>query len=1129
MTKQHQLAIRRQRPRWIIVLGSARANGERLLREFIAGGRRFPEAIVALPGAVAWLSGDMSPDAVAAQVYARHTVHVVPIDALRDSLGDLEAAREDRPLLLIRQWPTGRIDQARMIATSAELGQYLTNEQATLVLAGVTAEESADVALLIEALEDSDPFLPRVTVDSAIEAPEAEYHDADAFLADIPPPSTGTELLVGDSGLRVPLHEICTDPSLRLDRFWRIVTAKAVEPDRSPNAVQRAYDALWWLDERRFAPSIDEDHLEWWALDERAGIAFRRQALARVTRSALSLLPAYRPREETLEVTVEPGAGTTVFLHQVALAAARAGYPTFILRALARDFSANAMKDFLLALENAAIPHAQRQQVDFSMPPALVVLDTQHSSPAIDDSLDELVNRFRANVAILRAVAPQPARALQLTQSLDPNELAAVPRWLGSLIDQGITLAPLRDVSDLDDWVRRIHGAANDSHHGFFRLLNHALRATNEAGAPGLVANALRVRLDRLKDDLAAGGDRAPIAARELATVIELAKLRRLADSSPLQVPVSALRSAARAAEDLATAVSAPDAIASPAKATPEQVAAFKRRAFRATALAPTGIAAFYTFLTDQDFDARWFARVDTIERDDRSSLGADAVMMDFDVEVLSAFAAVVGETDDTALRALLLGAAGIEPDELPKLTRSAGDLFLVRRILRVLEASDAAGERDFCERLSEAFLRGSDDRAEWINGSQEPRVQVFQSINRGIINASRVLLHHQAIVLRRSTWSRHLTDAQKIERLEKAVRNLEQANDLPWTTGRRDDSPTHLLTTMGLCLRSLERLKGDLGYRARAEDTLRRALKASRGLNPTPHTRLALAEILIENLDARPEGAEDAADREKWLEFDAQQALEAAALLATYQRGDGHRRWPSARQRLLGILPQLLGELSSVASMRSIAAWLAAERDFLALFTTDGATTEGTDALVAKLEDLLPLARPSVVNLLRERTASLLVTLQENELNWRREREAKIDELYQAVCEGRLAALPTIALYRWAVAKFQLGQYSPGSAMFRELRERRDARHLVVEEVLVRDPDGKPATFSARVERTDGDQLYLTIEQAGRTLFRARGRADQLSAQHRGNAVQGVVVRLRRLGPIAVPPRFVRGARGQR
>jgi hypothetical protein len=102
--------------------------------------------------------------------------------------------------------------------------------------------------------------------------------------------------------------------------------------------------------------------------------------------------------------------------------------------------------------------------------------------------------------------------------------------------------------------------------------------------------------------------------------------------------------------------------------------------------------------------------------------------------------------------------------------------------------------------------------------------------------------------VLRRTTFNNALTGSERVSRLERATQMLRNALGLPWQTGARDEHPGHMMTTLALVEKRLAQLTTAEAH-GRHQSEARRLLEEALLLIPdSPHTRQALADLLLED-----------------------------------------------------------------------------------------------------------------------------------------------------------------------------------------------------------------------------------------------------------------------------------------
>jgi hypothetical protein len=1064
---------------------------------------------------------------------------------------DLEAWKSDDLSLVAlppRDAGDSRRRRIREKLLDDTLKRYLAERPFVIALGFGGSDE--DLRALLEAIGDYDETTPIILLGSpeplaaAVERIAVDYKphvatgwaDWDAFRSAAESAryslltSEGPLVLVGDT--RVALADVFDDPSLRLDGTWRVITTRAATPPPPGTDVRDMFRAFMDLNERRDARSAEEDCLEWWAHLEQFPLA--RPLVEQCTTAVLTELAGLKvgeyKRPRICWLPAEAGAGATAVLHGVALQVARHGYPVLVLKQEARDVDIDQVKDYLISLRDLSAHGRNDQDADRTEHPALLVLDAQHAGLEHVEMLPEYLTRrhgrrvltvWACNVApeigapsakvppwdwfsdrfvglkdlrprngdvflpVLRASVGSAevhslrdhVEDLKAKRRLDLPERSEAT-WQQFQKHQGFEVEALVRTTDLEDEAKLQLRREFEAESLFWVLLYHFL--TNRDVDP--VRAALRTRVATIM----AGSLRGTDADLVFALLVEIAK----ASAWGLVVPESALidwhvHRQARMANSTEAGASIAEAGTITAAEAARRLSSWARGGRAAEPIDP---AAPVRRALDGLEEKGWIRR-HTIGR---------SVMVRFPHRTLA--------------RAFLLVALEQHPEKVT--TKDARSILLLewafegfRHSLAALRPTDA--NIQYCEQLSEALLVGDDHWEGWKDRRGSDRLTVYRSMPAEVRERSRVLMHHYAIVLRRSTFSRDMDPAERRKRLEEAHEQLNRALEMPWRRGVRDEHPAFIRTTLGLVFNSLSHAVADrgasLGWLDQATSALREALidvPASR------HTRLALAQVLLE--EARRYGRGPQA---------VGLVAEGLQLVSVEPTGN-EKRWYQTRADLAGFFSEESGRrLVQELKQKGIEDGFLLDAELRLVPASDPLTLDHSrrEALTILREALAgedAVKRPRTAR----RAADLMAFLEDEAL--------RHEERYRllTLAESR-TPLTAAEEFQLAWLAFVLGRYSDGLRRFDGLRASQRANEVSDEVWLVAKGQVEPRRLEAAVERIEGDRGWMVVrDEAGDRLFRAPFVARHFSrsgAFPRHGQTEPVLVRFTGMGPRAVPLRF--------
>lgn len=948
---------------------------------------------------------------------------------------------------------------------------------------------------------------------------------------------------------RISLSEIFSDPYLRLDDQWRIISTSATAPPPADEPLTELFVKYLEGDERRLAGRVEEDLAEWWAAN--AGLPFERHAQKEISGSVLSTLEHlsgsdYRdPR--ICWLPAESASGLTRVLHHTALAAANGGFPTFVLKQLVTALDQNKLSNFLTAIHEISLRMAREAgDQNYRERPVLLVLDAEHAGvPEIEGLLDVLVRRHGRQVLTLWGVnvdvgTPSPGNApanrhyrnrfrglvsrrpqasdtfLPLLRArVEPEELRAFATHCESLrTDRNLDL-PYRSY---ETWQRfqeveskyieklivnlPIERAEKEDalaafarEELFWPMIAHFL--TSPAADP--IADALGRRIAGLLEgfDGSEEGPDDPIVSA--AALLYIAKAWTWGLLMPDTALIDWLKRHEQQLRPLRTARAEDDVPAS--TGTREGVISLAERLqaswIRARRLPGTGSAdagmALRALLNR--LEAKGWIR--------QHWLGA-ANWIRFQHHSLA--------------RAFLLSAHGIQdrlPAELRDVLGRPGEAIDREKafegfagILECLQPNPA--NIHFAQILSEGLLLGTDESHYWKEGRGEDRLEAYETVPSRIRDRSRVLKHHHAIVLRRTTFDHRLSLELRTERLERAKLEIAQALEMPWQIGVRDEHPAHLRTTLALVLRSLEELAHDRRtvheLRRQAENLLRQALLE---VPDSGHTRFALAKALLASAEEFKENRE--------IEQAMSLAAEILDVLSVDPTGQDVA-WYDTKRHAADLFGDQEGQrFLTELKKRGVEAAFLLEAEGVLAREGDSYLASASHALNI-LADITRAENAHHNPRAAYRAARLLADVLPTEVQERY-------RLLKAAEAGRVA-LGAKEEFDLAVLTYFHGDYRDGAERFSRLRSSGRASIVADERRYFTDIGTRdPMRLRGRVDSYEGGRGWMWIFREGERLFRAPFQGQHFGYERKaptpGITWEEVLVRFTGLGPKAVPQRF--------
>jgi hypothetical protein len=501
--------------------------------------------------------------------------------------------------------------------------------------------------------------------------------------------------------------------------------------------------------------------------------------------------------------------------------------------------------------------------------------------------------------------------------------------------------------------------------------------------------------------------------------------------------------------------------------------------------------------------------------------LDVSRIMTCLEHEGLLQMGSIKGETYLSAphqllARHILLEALNPDQPIAPALRADIGNLLAILDKDRAFEGfqtllsalSTATANIRLCEELSERLLLG-DEEEDWSNERAERRLAAYQRIPQTIRERSRVLSHHYAILLRRSTFAPMLSTAPKVERLLLAQETLRHSLSLPWAAGERSDHPAYIRTTLGLVLRQLAHFQPETASKrkeqARAE--LRLALL---DLPASRHARLALARLCLEDVQGLVHSDPPQA---------AALAAECLCLLSVDPTGQ-HFKWHQTRFEAADAMGSDFG------------------RQFLDKLCADGVE----DGFLLKAE-LTLIQHADLANRdegLRQAIAILAPRVRGNDAAARPRTCRRLVELMSdsplchnqyaeryrllSIVEAMLKRTTPHEEFQLAWLAYQMGQFGEGQRRFTQLRAMGRASVVagVTNPYLVNHTTRKPLRCRGKVTRLEGSRGWMQMESDadGRRLFDV-----PFYVRHFGDVAIGraypALVRFTEKGPTGVPERF--------
>lgn len=957
------------------------------------------------------------------------------------------------------------------------------------------------------------------------------------------------DLLLEDAGatvrvgqIDVPLASIFADPSMKIDDRVRIVTTRALHaPPQEPRPA--LFEAFMAPDERARSKGALDDLAEWWAID--VGIPLVRPELQSRVNAVLGALekgvPDGHGPAPICWLPTEPGAGATSMLHQIAHAVAKRGHPTLVVKQLADEVSARSISDFLVALREGARTVRQSagdQDAIQTEVPALLVLDVPHSgTEGLEEVPERLTRSERRTVVTLWALNVEPGKVdVPAGQAKhDWYRRYATAQAVRKPLSSDVFLTPLRgelavdELDALEQHARRLREKRgigsielkdrstwqrfqrNASFHGrdviadkedsgtaddwllaeslFWPGLFHFL--TNRA----LVDPYQNYRQELHEVALTHG-------ALGVTLLLQIAKCSVMG----LPLPDTALR------DFLRTHLPRADS-AAPATSTPPVGSGNEA----------SRLASYVEALREHWTGRSRLPELTALDEHQQ----VRRLVVDFERRNLVRSLVLNGSawlriSHRSVARALLDAACGPDSDlsELG-LTQDLAECDLVlgqRRayagISRLLQSLDLTTTNvRFCELLSLMQLQGGDEgtHGEWASGEGEGRLEVYRKhLPATILQASRALLHHFGNVLRRSTRASTLSEDEQRRRLHEAEKLLMRALDQPWISGRKDEHPGHLLTTLGLIQLHSSRLKGtQLAERQRLEALGRATLEEALTQVPdSRHTRLSLAENLVL-------AAERSAQSN-----DVGRRAEAAGLVARIMQllevspTGVQQRWYETKKRAAGLFHHEEG-------MRFLQHLQERGIEDGYLLVAEICLSYDKPDIVGAIEWLRPLtdgARAGKNLRSVRRLAELYGRSDGHCLDFRTRHR-----LLSVLESSGISTTPDEE-YQLAYLEYQLGRYAKGASRFAALRVGQRQKQVDLQQAMFLTDRGDVRIFNAQVKQSDGRRGRMDLfDLASRTkLFDTEYFGQQFDSLRLGATIE-VAVRFSHSGTQAVPARLYR------
>jgi hypothetical protein len=963
------------------------------------------------------------------------------------------------------------------------------------------------------------------------------------------------QILVGRQ--RVSLGKLLSDPTLRIDAQWRVITTKAA--GEAPPDVKREvlFHRFMAPDERRDASQIHEDLSEWWA--HSAGIPFPREPQTIATRIVLEELEglgaeAHKGGAPPLKICwlpAEPGSGATVVLHGIALAAARQGYPVLILKQMARGVDAQQIGEFLQGVHDLAT--AQSGEELGTSPedgqnrkerPALLILDCQHAGDETVEALpDYLVRKKNRRLLTLWAVRVPPLRAAEVRDASRPHDAGSLFVGLKDLVPRAsdrvlpmvhARIAPRevqllqQHVSSLSDptlpeWKRvplpertQDTWAAFQQGQGF--NAESFLQASDmtapeiedvrtELSAENLFwvllyhfltvpeADPIGVATARWIEPIL--GPPAGIASPEdrlaIGMLLEIAKTSNWG----LLLPQTALVDWCRAQQKGGGAPA--DTNDGEPPGPPEDIDWEVTRKRLAEWTNSTPLSHRHKGV-DPEAEVRRLLHRHELAGQVRLHLIGSTTLVRLPHRVIARQLLLQALAQRDVLERELPGAIVGHRAILYEDCAFSG----LSNLLTVL--TSVGPNIQFCAQLSELLLVGDDRWAGWRDGRGEDRLRVYAAMPASIRDRSRVLEHHFALVLRRTTFWRDMADSTRRERLLQARDHLERALAMTWRYGARDEHPSHIRTSLGLVLNSLSHVSpaDTVSLRAQARAVLSEALV---DLPDSRHTRMTLAQILIDQ-------AEEARAREDAAKAGAVGDVAEALWLLSVEPTGREVTWFELKHRAAGMFSDAAGDAFLMDLQRQ-----GKEEGFLLEAELEHARGNASRAI----EVLSPLVRGDSVAR-HPRSARRVAELMASSPETRTEYAERYRLL--AVAEHSAFRLTPAEEYQLAWLAFQLGFYDEGGRRFVRLRASNRSFDVLGEQwpYLVDENTGAPREFEGQVLSTDGGRGWMAVIERGHVLFRVPFVVHHFALGTRAlrpGRSETILIRFSGLGPRAVPVRF--------
>jgi len=711
----------------------------------------------------------------------------------------------------------------------------IRQENGVLVITGHTSRQS-----LLEALAEARAFIGDAPPILVLDAPEGLPPDASQANTHLLPfgpmqfadqlerigllvePGRMPEASVWIGTGKVRIDDLLAGPLGRLDRSYRIPTVEAIS--RPENRDRDLFDSLMLPNEGRDAVDVFTDSKEWrgiaagFCVPRRGFLAQGNTPLVDLVLQQLKDLAAFRadePATKTLELPVEPGAGTTTMLHWLSYECARQGYPCFILKQDETDGSIGELTNVLTGIYHRYRDMAgakESQEV-----PALVVYDTQHA---------------------------------------DLDDVVEAAQRIGQAGRRCVVLRPFisRESVDVDDGDEDI-GADARNVRGTSIMLNRL-----SADASGELVRTVREHFARLRDDMP-----------------ELGLLERSQEDWQRYQETNSFRVLSRGQEEAAESLFwvalhyfltsgqyDPQAAAPVPKCLGERLSTLAhddpscaKTLLDISRFSLNGLYVNTQFLGRLEGDTFSRAIIDRTRRLEHEQLVRYRWEEETGENLYRLRHRLYAQLllQEAVERRSALVAAGLPPDSIPAEADLSKPIWMLVSFLERIDGS-VPGDIHLAEEIADGALRIPSRRAlVWRHRTEI--VRALAAISEVIRNSSRVVNHIYAMALwRTAAYDAQLSDEEREERFRTAVGMLDHALLIPSRQRQRDEHPGHILTSKGYAqLWWSRRSPAERSFQLE-EDAANTFRDALRWIPSNTYSMYGLASILIER-------AERARDRE--------------------------------------------------------------------------------------------------------------------------------------------------------------------------------------------------------------------------------------------------------------------------